>query len=344
MRAARFHGRDEGLVVEDIPRPEAGPGDVLVKVEACGLCHSDLHFLQGDMPIPTPRTLGHETAGTVVEVGDGVEHVEEGTSVVVYGGWGCGHCRVCTRGEDQLCNVMEWEGIGAEGGFAEYLRVPDPRYVLPIGDLDPRKAAPLTDAALTPYRAVRKAREHLTPAKTVVVIGIGGLGQYGVQFAAMTGAQVVAVDIDTEKLALAERLGADVTIAAAEERVPSAIRTAAGGDGADVAIDFVGNDETLQWCENPLTTQGQLYIVGLGDGEFGVSFNPLVGSELAVSSVHWGSINELRDVIALARAERLDIGVETIGFDELTDTFERLANGGVDRRVALVPEQQDSLR
>lgn len=337
MRAARFHGTDEGLVIEDVPKPSVRPSDVLVEVEACGLCHSDLHLMAGDYPIPTPRTLGHETAGTIAETGDGVDHLNEGMSVIVYGGWGCGHCRVCTHGEDQLCNLMDWEGIGTDGGFADYLRVPDSRYVLPIGDLDPERAAPLTDAALTPYRAVQKARDHLTPADTLVLIGIGGLGQYGVQYAAMTGAQVVAVDVDTQKLTLAEHLGADITIDATEESVPSAIRSVTNGGGANVGIDCVSSDETLQWCSNALTTQGHLFIIGLGDGEFGVSFNPLLGSELTVSTVHWGGINELRDVIALAQDDRLDIGVETTNFEELTDTFEQLERGEIERRAVLTP-------
>jgi len=336
MQAARFHGTDEGLVVEDIERPDPGPGEVLVEVGACGLCHSDLHMLTGELPVPTPRTLGHEVAGTVADTGPGVDHLDVGTDAVVYGGWGCGHCRVCTRGEDQLCNVLKWCGIGEDGGLAEYLVVPDPRYVLPTPDFEPAQAAPLTDAALTPYRAVQRAREHLSPADTIALVGIGGLGQYGVQFAAMTGAEVVAVDVDESKLAMADAFGADVTIDASTGSVPRKIREATGGDIA-AAIDFVGKDETLQWCGNVLGTGGRLYVVGIGGGTYEVSFNPLLGSEIAVTNVFWGSINQLRDVIDLAAAGRLEIDVEQVGFDDLTDTYERLEAGGVDRRAVLVP-------
>jgi propanol-preferring alcohol dehydrogenase len=336
MQAARFHGPEEGLVVESVPRPDPGPGELLVEVGACGLCHSDLHLLSGELPVPTPVTLGHEVAGTVVETGAGVDDPAPGTPVVVYGGWGCGDCRACTRGEDQLCNVLEWCGIGADGGLAEYLRVPDTRYVLPAPGLDPVAAAPLTDAALTPYRAVDRARDHLGPADTVVCVGVGGLGQFGVQFAAMTGAEVVAVDVDPDKLALADDLGADATVDASTGTVPSAIRDAAGGEVA-VAIDFVGDDDTLQWCGNVLGTGGRLYVVGIGDGSYEVAFNPLVGAEIAVTNVFWGSINQLQDVLALADAGRLEVTTEVVGFDDLAATYDRLEAGGVAGRAVFTP-------
>lgn len=337
MQAVRFHGPGEGLRVETVARPDPGPGELLLEVAACGLCHSDLHIMDGDLPLTPPQTLGHETTGTVVETGAGVDHIEPGTDAAVFGGWGCGHCRVCTRGEDQLCNLMSWQGIGTDGGLAEYLLVPDPRYVLPIPELDPVEAVPLTDAALTPYRAVRRAREHIDPADTVVTVGVGGLGQYGVQFAAMTGAKVIAADVDDRKLELAAELGADVTVNTNTQRLPSVVRSESDGGGAAVAIDFVGKDETLQACGNVLGTGGHLYIVGIGGGSFELSFNPLFGSELTATNVFWGGINELRDVLNLARDGRLDMGIERVGFDEVADAYDRLEHGEIERRAVLVP-------
>lgn len=338
MRAARFHGPSEGLAIEDVPRPDPGPGEVLVSVEAAGLCHSDLHILHGDAVVPTPVTLGHENAGVVEETGAGVD-IEVGTTVAVYGGWGCGHCRVCDRGEYQLCNLLEWVGIGNDGGFAEYVLVPHEEYLLPLGGLDPLEAAPLTDAALTPYRAVQRAREEcgLTPADVVVCVGIGGLGQYGVQFASMTGARVVAVDIDSDALALADELGADATIDASNGRVPSRIRNVIERDGVTAAIDFVGVDDTLEWCADVLGSAGHLYLVGIGGGELPFFFNFLAKGEFTYSTVFWGSIDELRDVLQVAQARRLDVSVEPIGFDELSATFERLEHGDVERRAVLQP-------
>lgn len=333
MRAARFHP-GEGLRIEDVPRPDPGPGELLVEVAACGVCHSDLHLLDGDLPIPRPMTLGHEVAGTVVETGANVG-TEPGSEVAVFGGWGCRSCPVCDRGEDQLCNLAGWLGIGTDGGYAEYLRVPTEKYVLPLDGLDPATAAPLTDAALTPYRAVQHAGD-LTPADTIVCIGIGGLGQFGVQFAAMTGAQVVAVDIDAGKLTRARDLGADATVDASEERVPAAVSEVAGGRVA-AALDFVGTDETLQWASNALGVGGHLVLAGIGGGDIEFSWNPLAGDELTYRTVQWGSLPELREVLTVARRGDLDVRTEPVGFDELPATLERLREGDVETRAVLTP-------
>lgn len=333
MRAARFYPGD-GLRIEDVPRPDPGPGELLVEVAACGVCHSDLHLLDGDMPIPRPTTLGHEVAGTVVETGGGVR-TDVGTDIAVFGGWGCRSCAVCTRGEDQLCNLANWLGIGHDGGYAEYLRVPAEKYVLPLDGLDPERAAPLTDAALTPYRALGQAGD-ISPADTVVCIGIGGLGQFGVQFAAMTGAQVVAVDLDERKLDRAEAVGADATVNASETRVPSAISRVADGRVTAV-LDFVGVDDTLQWGSNALDVGGHLVLAGIGGGSIQFSWNPLAGQELTYRTVQWGSVNELREVLAVARRGDLEIRTEPVGLDDLPATLERLRAGEVETRAVLTP-------
>ncbi|MDY7083047.1 MAG: alcohol dehydrogenase catalytic domain-containing protein, partial [Halobacteria archaeon] len=262
MKAARFYGASEGLKIEDVPLPEIGSNEILVRVEGAGICHSDLHILEGDLPLPNlPTTLGHENAGFVEEIGDELDiqgtGIEQGTPVAVYGPWGCGNCHVCSRGEYQLCNVIEWVGIGHDGGYAEYLRVPNPEYLVRLDSLEPTEAAPLTDAGVTSYRAVRRAEKSLTPSRPIVIIGIGGVGQYAVQFADMlTGSDVIAVDIDDEKLDKAERLGADVTVNG-DKNLSSEVRqvsndgggtagTGTGaGAGAGAVLDFVGTDETL---------------------------------------------------------------------------------------------------
>lgn len=333
MRAARFHPGD-GLRIEDVPRPEVGPGELLVQVGGCGVCHSDLHILDGELPIPRPTTLGHEVAGTVVETGAGVE-TGPGTDVAVFGGWGCGSCAVCERGEDQLCNLTNWLGVGHDGGYAEFVRVPTERYVLPLDGLDPAIAAPLTDAALTPYRAVRRAGD-VSPADSVVCIGVGGLGGFGVQFAAMTGARVVAVDIDPDALDRATALGAYETVHAGESSVPQRVREATDG-GAAAVLDFVGTDETLQWASNVLGTDGHLVLAGIGGGSTPFSWNPLVGQEITYRTVQWGSLPELRDVIDIAADGRLTVETETVGFDDLHGTFERLECGEIEARAVLTP-------
>ena len=331
MRAARFHP-GEGLRIEEVPRPEVGAGEVFIEVAACGVCHSDLHVLDGDLPLVEPRVLGHEVAGTVAETGDGVD-LAAGTDVAVFGGWGCRDCGVCARGDDQLCNLTNWLGIGNDGGYAEYVRVPTADYCLPLEELNPVEAAPLTDAALTAYRSLRKA--EVGPGDSVAVVGVGGLGAFGVQFGRLWGCQVVAVDREPAKLERAEELGADAAVGT-DGSVPRDIRAAAGGP-VDAVVDFVGIDETLRWASNVLGADGHLVLAGIGGGSIEFAWNPLVGSEVTYRTVQWGTPAELRDVLALARWGRLSVDVERVDLADLPATLERLEAGDVEGRAVVVP-------
>lgn len=331
MHAARFYPND-GLRIEDVPKPDIGPGEVLVEVGACGVCHSDLHIMDGDLPLVEPRTLGHEVAGTVAETGEGVA-LDVGTDVAVFGGWGCRDCPVCARGDDQLCNLTNWLGIGNDGGYAEYLRVPTPEYCIPLDGLDPIEAAPLTDAALTAYRALRKADLEL--GDSVAILGIGGLGEFGVQLARLSGYRTIAVDREPSKLDRAETLGADATVDTSGS-VPREIRESAGGE-VDAVVDFVGVDETLQWGSNVLGPDGRLVLAGIGGGSIDFSWNPLVGSEVTYRTVQWGTPEELRSVLDLARQGRLETTVEEVPLEDLPETFERLESGDIEGRAVVVP-------
>jgi len=338
MKAARFYSPGEGLKIEDVPVPKIGPSEVLIRVAGTGICHSDLHILEGSLPLPnTPITLGHEIAGYVEKVGEGVEGFSEGDAVAVFGGWGCGKCRTCLSGEEQLCNVLMWVGIGVDGGYAEYVRVPSPRYLVPLKKLDPVKAAPLTDAALTPYRSVKKAREGLTPADAIAIIGIGGLGQYGVQFAKMTGAKVIAIDIDDSKLEIAKSLGADLTVNPRKENLVSVVDEYTDGEKVARVIDFVGTDSSLADAVSILGKKGVLILTGIGGGQTSFMWNPILPPEVTYTTVFWGSIPELHEVVSIAESGRLKIEVETVTFDELNETFERLKRGEVKNRAVLVP-------
>lgn len=163
MRAALLDDYGKPLDIREVDTPEPGPGEVLVRIGGSGACHSDLHVIDADMPmLPSlPWILGHENAGWVEALGPGATGFDTGEPVAVYGGWGCGHCRFCASGDEQVCDVMKWSGIGRPGGYAEFLVVPSTRHLAPIGDLEPAKAAPLTDAALTPYRAVKRSLPYL---------------------------------------------------------------------------------------------------------------------------------------------------------------------------------------
>ncbi|MGI4895064.1 MAG: alcohol dehydrogenase catalytic domain-containing protein, partial [Janthinobacterium lividum] len=171
MKAARLHEFGGDFIIDEIPTPQPEPGQVLVRIGGAGACHSDLHVKSGEIPgAPTPLLMGHENAGWVEAMGPGAEGFEVGEAVVVFGGWGCGHCRYCLGGHEQLCDASRWGGMGPAGGYAEYMIVPSTRQLLRAGGLAPVEAAPLTDAALTPYSAVKKTLPNLVPGTTAVMI------------------------------------------------------------------------------------------------------------------------------------------------------------------------------
>ena len=237
MRAVRLHRPNSEPALVEIPTPAPGPGEVLLKVDAAGLCHSDLHLMElaeGTLPYTLPFTLGHETAGTVVALGPGADGVCEGDRVVVHARWGCGRCWACLQGMENCCEQTVGElgahggGVGRDGGLADYMLVPSARYLIGVGDLDAAVAAPLSDAALTPYHAIKRVAHQLRPGATAVVIGVGGIGQMAVQLLrALTSVRVVAVDVRADALELASGAGADVASApSASHRNSSAPKSA----------------------------------------------------------------------------------------------------------------------
>ena len=340
MRAARLYGWKEDFKVEEVPTPEPGPGEVLVRIGGAGLCHSDLHIWSGEleaMGFELPIILGHENAGWVEALGPGASGFESGEPVVVMGGWGCGQCTVCLGGEEQLCDVMRWGGIGRAGGYAEYLVVPSTRHLVRLGDVDPAEAAPLADAALTPYRAVKRALPRLVPGTTAVTIGVGGLGQCGLQFLkGLSPAKVVAVDTSPTKQDIAEELGADVVVDPlapdAEERIAAAV----GPNGAAAVFDYVGSDSTLALAARTVGRKGLLSVVGLAGGTLPWSFLGLA-TEATVMSSMWGSRNELAEVVALAAQGDVSLVVEQVPLDDVNEAFGRLRRGEVGGRLVLVP-------
>ena len=187
MKAFQLVGYQKPPELREVPVPEPGPGQVLLKIGGAGACHSDLHLMEapaGTRPFRFPFTLGHENAGWVAKLGPGAAGYSLGDPVLVYGPWGCGHCLNCRMGMENYCeNAEEGRagGLGRDGGMASYLVVPSTRFLVPLGALDPRDAAPLTDAALTSYHAVKRSLHLLGPGATAVVIGVGGLGQMAVQ-------------------------------------------------------------------------------------------------------------------------------------------------------------------
>jgi propanol-preferring alcohol dehydrogenase len=328
----------------NVPVPEPGPGQVVIKIGGAGACHSDLHLMdwpEGQLPWKLPFTLGHENAGWVDQVGPGVTWPAKGDAVLVYGPWGCGRCRPCRLGRENYCERaaeigVAGGGLGRDGGMAEYMLVPSTRLLVPIGDLDPVRAAPLADAALTPYHAIANARARLQPGATAVVIGLGGLGQMGIQLLkATTAARVIALDLDERKLEVARTLGADVVVRSDAGAI-DAIRKATDGVGAELVLDMVGADATLAIGAKALRAEGRLVIIGLAMGTLPVNFFALpYGAEVATS--YWGTVAELTELVALARAGRIRLDVETFPLDQAPDVYARLRRGEIRGRGVVVP-------
>jgi propanol-preferring alcohol dehydrogenase len=326
--------------LREVPRPEPGPGEVLLRVRAAGLCHSDLHLMhwpEGTLPYTLPFTLGHEVAGEVAAVGAGVDGLRVGEAVLVYGPWGCGLCPRCSRGEEHLCERRDVRrgtgcGLGRDGGLAEYVVLPSPRLAVPIGDLDPVAAAPLADAALTPYHAVKRALRDLRPGAAAVVIGVGGLGHVAVQLLkALSGCRVVAVDLRQEALDLA---GADVALQSAGLTAGDVQR--AIGVPVGLVIDCVGVDATLALAASAVAPGGQIVVIGVGGGTLPFRFGAIPNETSAIFS-NWGTRAELAEVVDLARAGVIGIEVERVALGEVPAAYARLEAGDVRGRVVAVP-------
>lgn len=336
--------KQPGELVE-VDQPEPGPGEVLVRIGGAGACHSDLHLMHafepGLMPWNPPFTLGHENAGWVEALGVGVSGLEVGEAVAVYGPWGCGRCRRCAQGMENYCERPDLTGaavggLGADGGMASHMVVPSVRHLVSIGDLDPAEAAPLTDAGLTPYHAVKKALPLLVPGSTAVVIGAGGLGHMAVQMLrALSPAIVVAVDQRQDALRLAESVGAHHGVVS-DDAAAATIRDLSGGQGADVVIDCVGVDATLALGAAASRVLGQITIVGIGGGTLPISFFT-VPYEVSVATTYWGSLPELHEVLDLARSGIITPHVTRFGLGEATTVYQRLADGDIEGRAVIVP-------
>ncbi len=303
-------------------------------------------FEGGLLPWGPPFTLGHENAGWVHALGSDVSDLEVGQPVAVYGSWGCGSCASCRLGIDNYCEnptaapvPMGGGGLGLDGGMAEFMLVPSARLLVPLPEgLDPVSAAPLTDAGLTPYHAVRRSWHKLAPGTTAVVIGVGGLGHLAIEILkATTAARVIAVDTRDEALALATSCGADLTFTP-EADLADEIRAATGGRGADVVLDFVGSESTLALGAAATRTLGDLTIVGIAGGTLPVSFFS-VPYEVSIQTTYWGSRPELTEVLDLGARGLVHPKVTTFNLDTAMDAYMAMEEGRLEGRAVVVPSQ-----
>jgi propanol-preferring alcohol dehydrogenase len=344
MRAVQYRTIGAGPEVVEVPTPEPGPGQIRLQVTAAGLCHSDSALMglpAGRFAYELPLTLGHEGAGVVDLLGDGVTGVAVGESVAVYGPWGCGMCRACARGAENYCTRatelgIRPPGLGAPGALADYLIVDDVRHLVPLGELDPVATVSLTDAGVTPYHAIASSLGALPAGSTAVVIGAGGLGHVGVQILrAITSATVIALDVNEDKLTMASEMGAHHALRSDSSTVGE-IRRLTDGVGAQAILDFVGAPATLEIARQSVAMEGVVQVVGLGGGLLptGYSSTPFGAS---VRFPYWGTRLELMEVLDLARAGSVHVEVERYSLDEAPGAYRKLHEGTVRGRAVVVP-------
>lgn len=329
---------------QDVPEPHAGPGQVVIRVAASGLCHTDFTVISRDRSywkgVPPPFTLGHEIAGWVEEIGTGVTKFSLGDAVAVNPSWAsCGRCHMCRSGEENHClyqKAIRAPGVGYDGGHAPYVLVPEARFLVPIGDLDPVLAAPLTDAGITTYSAIKPALPGIWPGSTAVVIGIGGLGLYAVQFLRqLTAARVVAVDRSEARLKLAREYGADDVVSSGPGAAEQ-IRELSGGVGAAFVLDCAGVDVTLTTAVAALSWRGRLTMVGAGGGSIPFDFFKVPPGAQLVTSLNGGSI-ALMEVVGMAALGRLKILVDRYPLSAAKQAYDDFEHGRLVGRAVLMP-------
>jgi alcohol dehydrogenase, propanol-preferring len=335
---------DGPRLVDDMPVPTPGPGEIVIKVAGSGACHSDLHVIDavaaGKSFFTPPFTLGHENTGWIEATGPDVRGLERGTAVAVYCAWGCGICRMCRTGAENYC-VRQRElggcGLGRDGGLAEYLLIPAAKYCVPLGDLDPYGAAPLTDAGLTAYHAINRSRDHLTPDASAVVIGIGGLGHLAVQILReTTAARIIAVDVLQGKLDVARELGANAVVRSDAPDAVANVLAALRGTPADVVFDFVGLQSTIDLGRKLVRPGGDFTIVGLGGGT--MPYGPgKIAWGARVATPFYGTIHEMHELLALAASGRIRAHVTRYPLEHAADAYAALHDGSLDGRAVICP-------
>jgi len=340
MKAAIFHAANQPLTVEEIPTPTPGAGEVLVKVAGCGVCHTDLHYI--DHGVPTfkkpPLVLGHEVSGTIAGLGAGVSQWKEGARVLLPAVYGCGQCAKCRTGRENICEKMMMFGNNVDGGYAEYMLAPAKDVIALPDELPLVESSIIADAVTTPYHAVVN-RGQVKPGDNVVVIGCGGIGLNLVQVAAAMGAKVIAVDVVASKLDWAKKLGAQATInAKTVERVDKEVRKLTGG-GADIGFEAIGNPTTQSQTFACLRTGGRFVAVGYSDKPMTLDISRVMYREMEiVGSLGCRAVDYPR-VLELARQGKIkvkELVTAQFPLDQINAAFDTLRSGEGIRSV-IVP-------
>jgi D-arabinose 1-dehydrogenase-like Zn-dependent alcohol dehydrogenase len=339
------------LQCNEAPTPRPSGTEVLLKILAAGVCHSDLHLADGyfdlgggkrmslqDRGMRLPVTLGHENVGEVVAVGPEAKGVKVGDVLLADPWIGCGTCAVCLRGDENLCRAMRSLGVFSDGGYADFMMVPHPRYLFGIGDLPPERAAPLACSGITTFSALKKVPTIME--EPTVIIGAGGLGLMCLGLhRKMGGHSAIVVDIDPAKREAAKRAGAAAVIdGAAPDAVQQIMKLTKDGAGAWAAIDLVGSSASARVGFDSLIKGGKYIIVGLYGGDLTVSLPPIPMRALTIQGSYVGSVPEMKELIELVRRTGLpDVPVATRPLDEVNAVHDQLRAGKIVGRVVLTP-------
>lgn len=342
MKAVRFVGIKQPLEMQEIPTPEIGERDVLVKVKAAGICHSDAHYRAGISPVrPVPLTLGHEVAGVVERIGAQVTNLKVGDRVCLHYNISCGDCYHCSTGNDQFCEKVLMIGHYTNGGYAEYISIPA-RNAIPLpAEIPFEQGATLMCASATAFHALRKSR--IKGGDVVAVFGAGGLGQSAIQLAKAFGAiQVFAVDINEDKLKLAEKYDA-IPVNAKQVDPVSEIKRLTSGKGVDVAIEMIGLTQTMKQAIQCAGVMARVVIVGLSNAPLEIhTYTELLGNEVEIIGSNDHHLQELPLLVEMARKKVLDtshIVTRTVPLDaeEINSTLDALEHFSGDVRTVIVP-------
>ncbi|MBY4273122.1 NAD(P)-dependent alcohol dehydrogenase [Rhodococcus fascians] len=341
MRAVQVVGYHKNLEMTEVSIPEVqGPLDVIVRIGGAGVCRTDLHILEGQWAeksgVTLPYTIGHENAGWVHAVGSAVTNVREGDKVILHPLVTCGLCRACRSGDDVHCETSDFPGIDTNGGYADYLRT-NARTVVKIDDsLEPSAVAALADAGLTAYHAAAKAARRLTPRDKCVVIGAGGLGHIGIQvLEALSPAELIVIDRNADAVKLALTLGADHAVVADGSQVDQVMELT-GGFGAEVVLDFVGENGSTAEGLAMTRRAGDYHVIGYGEN-VDVPTIDLVSAEKNIVGNLVGSYNDLCDLMSLAARGAVNLHTQTYALDDFQSAIDDLDNGRVRGRAILVP-------
>jgi alcohol dehydrogenase, propanol-preferring len=338
MKAAVLHEFKTPLRIEDVEPPKPGAGEILIRVEACGACHSDVHVADGDWPqlnriVKKPLILGHEIAGTVAEVGEGVTELRVGDRVgVPWIYWSCGACDFCISGDEVLCAKQKITGVAVDGGYAEYVRAPASHATKIPDNLSAVDAAPLFCAGVTVYRALKKA--NIERGQRLAIFGVGGLGHLAVQIGREMGAEVTAVDLSDEKLDQALKDGATRALNASAADAPKEIRKLGGAHVVLVASAAKAAYDAGFSC---VRGTGTLLVVGMPAEAICFPALSMVGREVRVQASSVGSRDNLRDVLTMAANGKLKCRVAVRPLEDANDVLEELRRGQVAGRIVLQP-------